>query len=158
MRRHPITPVRKARRVNQDALDQMITLRRRGFTTADVAARVGCSERTVRRYTRGVNPQLTPPDPGELDLTRWCIEKSQALRTQAKFDVSGMDRVIRTIHAELAKLDPDTRKWLQADEGARWEFLTTMVWKVAIRTIQDQRAIDEFCKQFPNGDEDQDER
>jgi AcrR family transcriptional regulator len=129
-------------------LDQMHDMRRRGFTMPDIAARTGVSERTVRRYVRGVEPKLERPEPEKLDLTRWCIERSQVLRRIAKITVLDMDHVIRTIHAQLAKLDPETRKWLEADEEARFEFLHKIVWRRAARAIGNQRSIDRFREQF----------
>jgi hypothetical protein len=40
----------------------MATLRRRGLTFEEIGARVGCSERTARRYAGKVPPQLHVPD------------------------------------------------------------------------------------------------
>lgn len=57
---HPSTRVVR-RRVTQEAIDQMAALRRQGFTFRDIGGRLGCSERTARRYTGKVEPRLQLP-------------------------------------------------------------------------------------------------
>lgn len=49
------------RRVTQETIDEMATLRRQGLTFKEIGARVGCSERTARRYVANVRPQLHLP-------------------------------------------------------------------------------------------------
>lgn len=50
------------RRVTQEKVDQMAHLRRQGLTFADIGARLGCSERTARRYAGRVEPRLQLPE------------------------------------------------------------------------------------------------
>ncbi len=49
------------RRVTQDSIDEMTALRRQGVTFRDIGARLGCSERTARRFVGQVLPQLHVP-------------------------------------------------------------------------------------------------
>ena len=60
---HPAETARPAmrRRITQAALDRMAELRRQGATHQDIAAELGCSERTVRRYAGKVERQLVAP-------------------------------------------------------------------------------------------------
>jgi hypothetical protein len=51
----------KRRRVTQETIDEMADLRRQGLTFVDIGARLGCSERTARRYVGNVEPQLQLP-------------------------------------------------------------------------------------------------
>ena len=51
----------KRRRASQETIDDMAALRRRGLTFQEIGARVGCSERTARRYAGKVLPQLHVP-------------------------------------------------------------------------------------------------
>jgi transposase len=53
-------PARR-RRVTQETIDQMAALRRQGFSFREIGKRVGCSERTARRYAGTVEPQLRLP-------------------------------------------------------------------------------------------------
>jgi hypothetical protein len=47
--------------VTQETVDQMAELRRQGLPFAEIGARLGCSERTARRYVGHVEPQLHLP-------------------------------------------------------------------------------------------------
>jgi hypothetical protein len=49
------------RRVTQETIDEMAALRRQGLPFEQVGARVGCSERTARRYVGHVEPELSLP-------------------------------------------------------------------------------------------------
>ena len=49
------------RRVTQERIDEMGELRRQGWTFGDIGARLGCSERTARRYVGKVRPHLCLP-------------------------------------------------------------------------------------------------
>src|ERR1700675_394182 len=57
---HPSTGVGR-RRVTQEAIDEMAELRLQGLTFADIGARLGCSERTARRFAGKVKPRLHLP-------------------------------------------------------------------------------------------------
>lgn len=48
-------------RVTQETIDEMAILRRQGLTFKEIGARVGCSERTARRYVANVRPKLHLP-------------------------------------------------------------------------------------------------
>jgi hypothetical protein len=49
-------------RITQERLDKMAELRRQGITFRAIGERVGCSERTARRYAGHVQPDLHLPD------------------------------------------------------------------------------------------------
>lgn len=51
----------RRRRVTQETIDKMAALRRQGVSFCDIGERLGCSERTARRYARTVRPQLRLP-------------------------------------------------------------------------------------------------
>lgn len=68
MQRHPASrggahrpDLTTRRRVTQETIDEMAPLRRQGLTFKEIGARVGCSERTARRYVANVQPQLHLP-------------------------------------------------------------------------------------------------
>jgi hypothetical protein len=48
--------------MTQERLDKMAQLRRQGLTFREIGVRLGCSERTARRYAGKVQPQLHLPD------------------------------------------------------------------------------------------------
>jgi hypothetical protein len=50
------------RRVTQERIDRMADLRRQGLPFAEIGVRLGCSERTARRYAGKVQPQLHLPE------------------------------------------------------------------------------------------------
>ena len=51
------------RRVTQGAINKMAELRQQGVSYQEIGARLGCSERTARRYVGQVVPQLELPQP-----------------------------------------------------------------------------------------------
>jgi hypothetical protein len=70
--------VRRAdrRRVTQETIDEMAALRRQGLPFEEIGRRVGCSERTARRYVGHVEPELAlPPSRTDQDA-----ENPRALR------------------------------------------------------------------------------
>lgn len=58
----------RGRRVNQERIDKMAALRRQALSFEEIAERLGCSERTARRYVGHILPALQrprqDPDPG----------------------------------------------------------------------------------------------
>ena len=65
---HRRTGMPRRRRVTQETIDEMAALRRQGLTFAEIGTRVGCNERTARRYVGRVQPQLhLPQKTPELD-------------------------------------------------------------------------------------------
>ena len=74
------------RRVTQGLINQMGELRRQGLPFHEIARKLGCSERTARRYAGHIRPSLelppavleaSPRDPGKLreELARWCADE-----------------------------------------------------------------------------------
>lgn len=49
-------------RVSQETIDKMEELRRSGLTFKEIGRRLGCSERTARRYVGKVKPELHVPN------------------------------------------------------------------------------------------------
>jgi hypothetical protein len=64
------------RRVTQETIDEMAALRRQGLPFEQVGVRVGCSERTARRYVGHVEPELSLPpsktEPNAQDPRQLC--------------------------------------------------------------------------------------
>lgn len=55
--------VRARSHVNQEVVDKMTVLRQRGVSFKEIGRRIGCSERTARRWVGQVVPQLRSPGP-----------------------------------------------------------------------------------------------
>ena len=117
-------PNGRPRLVNQKLLNQMVALRRQGFSHREIADRIGRSERTARRYTKGVTPQLkisTQPDP--VNVLSACAGSIIRSRKQLGLDTRETDLVIKTLRRKLARLDPLIIDWLAKDPEGRREFL-----------------------------------
>jgi|GEM_PF-2934065 len=96
------------RRVTQETIDEMAALRRQGLTFEEIGVRVGRSERTARRYTGKVQPQLHLPqeEPG-LDTD------PRALRAQliSEFlEVLYNDRRLRSLTFTWQRVDDNTQQ------------------------------------------------
>jgi len=103
-------------RVNQKMVDRMIELRRQGFSHEEIGQRTGCSERTVRRHTKGVSPQLVHAgDPAHVDLVTWCSQRVFAIKHRLALSVPEVDAVIRQARQAVSKLDQFTVERLELD-------------------------------------------
>jgi hypothetical protein len=131
------------RRVNQESVDEMAALRRQGLTFKEIGARLGCSERTARRYVGRVEPQIQLPpaspeqeaqDPRHLreTLGRWFsdflygLEESPRPRESVRF----MAEANRMIGERLDALDPLTLGLLDRDKSLRHRFLRETIGKL----------------------------
>jgi hypothetical protein len=124
------------RRVNQESVDAMAELRRQGLTFKEIGARLGCSERTARRYARRVEPQIQlppptpepePEDPRRLRerLARWFSDFLYEFPgdPRPRESVRFLAEANRMIGERLGLLDPLTLELLSKDVGLRRRFL-----------------------------------
>ncbi len=117
-------PNGRPRLVNQKLVNQMVALRRQGFSHGEIAEKVQRSERTVRRYTHGVSPQLKRPTQREpVDVLAVLVRSIIHYRAQLGLDTRETDHVIKALRRTLGLLDPMTREWLATDPQGRRDFL-----------------------------------
>ena len=144
------------RRMTQEAVDAMEHLRRQGLTFEEIGARLGCSERTARRYVGQVEPRIhLPGKRTQLD--------ADALREQLTEDFaraawSGWKRwpstefvneVNRQVEERLAAMRPETLRLLAEDQRMRGQLFAQVVAPLYqdFRTYQE---VDQFMGQFPD--------
>lgn len=73
--------------MNQVLLDRMVELRKKGFSHREIAQKVGRSERTVRRYTKGISPRVElPMQPKRVDVLVAYSKVILALRERLELD------------------------------------------------------------------------
>lgn len=105
----------EGRRVTQETVDRMAEFRRQGVTFRDIAARLGCSERTVRRYAGNVQRQLILPpvraseDPAArrerlAEWFSWTMEHAWDRWPSVAF----IDEAIRVFGERVAAMRPET--------------------------------------------------
>lgn len=123
-------------RVTQEIVDEMAELRRQGLTFRDIGGRVGCSERTARRYAGNVRPHIHVPtenpepdvDPRGLRerLARGC---AVMLHTGWKRwgSVTFVAEANRQIQERLANTDAETLRLLGQDQHLRQRFFAEVV-------------------------------
>jgi hypothetical protein len=124
------------RRVNQESVDAMAELRRQGLTFKEIGARLGCSERTARRYAGQIEPQIhLPPaapepeadDPRRLRerLARWFSDFLYEFPDHPRpgESVRFMAEANRMIAERLDALDPLTLELLYKDCDLHHRFL-----------------------------------
>ena len=111
------------RSVNQRMVDRMSALRRQGFSHLDIAHQLGCSERTVRRHTHGVSPQLVHAgDQTGVDLLDWGVRQFGAAQHQRRLTLQELDLAIKRWRAAVSALDPLTVERLERDSKLRGVF------------------------------------
>lgn len=166
-------PTGRPRRVNQELLDQMVSLRRAGFTMKDIAEKVGVSERTVRRYVRGVEPDIRMPS--ELtsnELTDCFYDQVLASRRSLVATASAyweepfelgweaVDSAMKSLRERLSGMEKVSIRKLGADESLRAEFFDGFMadvrrdWADELNTV---RLWREFARQW-GGDEERAEQ
>ena len=117
-------PGGRPRLMNQKLVNQMVALRRQGFSHREIADKVERSERTVRRYTRGVTPRLELPRQHEpVDVLSDCVQSILRGRTRLGLDTRETDEMIKALRRTLEPMDPLTIDWLASDRQARRDFL-----------------------------------
>jgi hypothetical protein len=128
------------RRVTQESIDQMAELRRQGLPFEEIGARVGCSERTARRYAGRVQPQLhlpgANPEPDVEDprrmrdrLARWCSDLLYNMpgEPRPRDSVTFLAEAARLVQERLAGLDVLTLELLLRDIELRGRFIREVV-------------------------------
>lgn len=86
-------------RVSQETIDKMEALRRSGITFKEIGHRLGCSERTARRYAGKVRPELHLPNAAPRLST-----DARSIRERL------LDRYLRLLHDD-PRLQDLTRVW-----------------------------------------------
>ncbi len=146
-----ITPQarRHVGRVNQKMIDQMIALRRQGFTHADIGHRLGVSPRTVRRHTEGVSPQLLhAEDQTRVDLLQWGALQMSAIREHWHLTVQELDFCLKGWRAVVTNLDDLTVEQLERDPRLRLRFLMNEVWPPLHEKVDDVRIEQDLPTSF----------
>ncbi len=98
------------RRVTQEHIDRMATLRRQGVSFEEIGVKVGCSERTARRYAGQVERHLVLPA-----RTRDSDFDPRALRETLL--VNWMERLhadtgLRAVTARIHRIDEWNEEWI----------------------------------------------
>jgi len=127
-------------RVSQETIDEMARLRRQGLTCQKIGQRVGCGERTVRRYVKQVLPQLHLPqgrpepkveDPRKM-RERLARGFSEALYRSDEYprpraSVAFLAEGTRLIEEKLDRLPSLTLELMTKDSALRGRFLVETV-------------------------------
>jgi hypothetical protein len=127
-------------RVTQETIDQMAALRRQGLTFQEIGQRVGCSERTARRYAGRVQPQLHLPsanpepeveDPRQMRerLARWFSDFLYKLNEdpRPRESVTFLGEATRMMRERLEETDPLTLELMLKDVELRKRFVVEVV-------------------------------
>jgi orotate phosphoribosyltransferase-like protein len=131
--------------VNQKMIDQMIRMRTEGFTQAEIADRLDVSERTVRRHTDGVTPQLVHAgDDARVDLLQWGAEQLRAIQKRWRLSVTELDICMKRLRTVVSQLDDLTVEELERDLDLRTHFLTHEIWPPAHEKIDDLRLVEDL--------------
>jgi len=144
------------RRVTQETVDKMAELRRLGLTFRAIGARLGCSERTARRYAGNVEPRI------EAAARRPSLDP-EVLREQltehfAKAAWSGWKRwpstdfvneVNRRVEERLAAMRPGTLQLLAEDPRMRGQLFAQIVVPL-YRDFRTYKEVEELMGQFPD--------
>ncbi len=112
----------------------MADLRRQGATLQDIAAQLGCSERTVRRYAGKVERQLVTPPARAAEDVEECREQLLSWYTaflHAAWErfpsVHLIDAAIRDLSKSLKEMRPETIRLVAADRRMRSRLLIEVV-------------------------------
>ena len=77
-------------------INGMIIRRTQGMTHALIARHYGVSERTVRRHTKGVSPQLVHAgDEMRVDLMKWAGEQFHAIQRREGLTLPELDLALK---------------------------------------------------------------
>ena len=132
----------RPRLVNQPLANQMVALREQGFSHREIAQKVGRSERTVRRYTKGVSPQVElPAQPKRVDVLVACSKVILAYRERLELDTEEVDVVLKELRRALDRKDPLTLEWLSTDRRARLDFLVDEFLRQVMPGINTMRHV-----------------
>ncbi len=144
--------------VNQVLLDRMVALRRQGFSHEQIAEKVQRSERTVRRYLRGVAPKLElPAVPKQVDVLARCSQLILHWLPKLQLDTQEVDLVLKKLRKTLAQKDPLTLEWLATDPRARGDFLVKEFLRSAMSDIRVRRDIERIKQELGGFDDEVEE-
>jgi hypothetical protein len=105
-------------------VNRMVALRKQGFSHQEIADKVERSERTVRRYTKGVSPRVgVPAQPNRVDVLAACGQLILHWRKELDLDTVEVDAVLKELRKALDRKDPMTLEWFATDARARRDFL-----------------------------------
>ncbi len=139
----------RPRLVNQVLVNRMVTLRQKGFSHGEIAQKVDRSERTVRRYTKGVSPQLQlPTTPKRVDVLVACTKVILEVRGRLELDTADVDVVLKALRQTLDQKDPLTLEWLATDSHARGDLLVDEVLRKVMPGINTMRHIRRIREQL----------
>ena len=143
----------RPRLVNQVLVTKMVTLRQQGFSHREIAEKVERSERTVRRYTHGVRPQVAVPTKDKrVDVLAHCARIIVHGRERLELTTQEMDFLFRLLRKAFEGRDPLTRDWLATDARARVDFLVHEVLWPGMSDIKLKRWVDQFREQVGGGE------
>ena len=143
-------------RVTQETLDRMAELRRQGATHQDIAARLGCSERTVRRYAGRVERQLVPPPPKipedpeaqRAELVDWYTRMLGRSWDRVP-SVALIDEAIRQLAKRVRELTPETLRLVTARHEMRLQLFKEAIGPL-LRDYSKFLEVVRFLEQFPD--------
>ena len=139
----------RPRLVNQVLANRMVALRKQRFSHKEIADKVERSERTVRRYTKGVSPQVElPAQPKRVDVLVACSKVILAYRERLGLDTEEVDVVLKELRKALDRKDPLTLEWLATDRRARLDFLVDEFLRQVIPGINTMRHIRRISEQL----------
>jgi len=128
------------RRVTQGTINKMAELRRQGVSYREIGARLGCSERTARRFVGQVKSQLVLPqaeaergaqDPGRMRgwLARHFSEQlyHEKCFPEPRLSVMFLAESARLVEKQLEALPQLTLELLMQDSALRDRFLREAV-------------------------------
>ena len=158
--------------MNNKLIERMVALRRDGFTMKAIAAKVGVSERTVRRYVRGVEPNIKMPS--ELNSDEFMAASYDLVLAHRRGLVAaaseswdepfefGFDRVndaMKELRELLAGMEKVSVRRLETDEALRAEFFREFLrnlareWAAELNTIRQWRRFQEAADLGESGPE-----
>ena len=142
----------RPRLVNQVLVNRMVALREQGFSHREIAQKVDRSERTVRRYTKGVSPQLQlPAHPKPVDVLVACSTVILTLRRKLELDTAEVDIVLRALRKAVDEKDPLSLEWLSTDRQARVAFLVDEVLRKVMPGIKVLRRFRQIREELGAG-------
>ena len=158
--------------MNNKLIERMVALRRDGFTMKAIAAKVGVSERTVRRYVRGVEPNIKMPS--ELNSDEFMAASydlvlahrrglvaaaSKSWDEPFEFGFNRVNDAMKELRELLAGMEKVSVRRLQTDEALRAEFFREFLrnlareWAAELNTIRQWRRIQEAADLGESGPE-----
>ena len=133
---------RAGTRVNQPTLDRMVELRQQGFSMMEIAADVGRSERTVRRYVRDVTPELRVDDQNVgVDVFDWCAGELLKYKPKLGLTVRELDGLVKKLRPALEAKDEWLLSRMSEDDALRREFLWRDFWPRVAGHLRATRSI-----------------